>query len=116
MNDWRLEFVIEAFLIIFGITAISLLWRDNLSLTLLLLVSGIVMMGFMYEKGDFTFFIVGAVIGTAGELIAIQYGAWLYSNPSFLSVPVWLPLAWGYVVVLIKKIAGTLSRAFEIKL
>jgi hypothetical protein len=56
------------------------------------------------EWGAPHFFVFGAIIGLIAEVVAVHFGAWQYTNPSLLRVPIWLPIAWGFVVVLIKRI------------
>jgi len=39
--------------------------------------------------------ILGGILPTFGEMLAVHKGVWNYSNPNILGVPLWLPLAWG---------------------
>ena len=65
---------------------------------------------FWHTKHDAYFFVTGAIIGPLGEIICISSGVWSYVNPSFLGIPLWLPFAWGFATMLIKRIAETLVR------
>ena len=48
-------------------------------------------------------------IGKA-EAVAIKFGAWQYSNPTALGVPIWLPLLWGSAIVFIKRFSETVLK------
>ncbi len=62
-----------------------------------------------HTRGDFTFYVVGFVLGPAGEFVVVYFGAWHYAKPFYL-LPIWLPLLWGIFILLVKKIAETLVR------
>ncbi len=59
---------------------------------------------------DLIFFLTGAVVGPVAEIVCVHFGAWQYVTPSFLGIPVWLPVAWGFATTLIGRFAGTLTR------
>lgn len=88
-----------------GILFIVLFYQNNILLTALLLVAWLFALKFWHKKHDAYFFIVGAIVGPIGEIIAIYFGVWQYANPSFLGIPMWLPFVWGLAIVLIKRIA-----------
>ena len=104
------EVVLEIILFTAGIASISLFYENNLLLTLLLAVMLFAGMKFWHKKRDFSYFISGAVIGPAAEIICVYFGVWQYSNPSFLGIPMWLPLIWGLGTILIKRIAETIEK------
>ena len=97
------ELVFEIILFSVGVVAISLFYDNNLLLTAILLVVSLFGMKVWYKLHDSYFFITGAIIGPIGEIVAIYFGAWQYANPTFLGIPIWLPLFWGLAVVLIKR-------------
>ncbi len=84
---------------------ISFFYADNIIVTALLLLTLAVGMKFWYKKHDVYFFVVGTVLGPIGEVVAIYFGAWQYTNPTFLGIPMWLPIVWGLAAVLIKRIS-----------
>ncbi|MBI2131026.1 DUF2878 family protein [Candidatus Woesearchaeota archaeon] len=104
------EVVLEIILFSLGIASISLFYENNLLLTLLLALMFFAGMKFWHKKQDFFYFISGAVIGPIAEVICIYFGVWQYVNPSFLGIPVWLPLIWGLGTILIKRIAETIQK------
>lgn len=93
-----------------GIAIISFFWRDNLLLLSLLALACLIGMKSWYRKHDIYFFVAGAIVGPAAEIVCVHFGTWQYTNPTLLGIPVWLPLAWGLAVMLIKRIAGTFVK------
>ena len=99
--------ILEILLFSVGVTLISALHARNLVLAFLLLVVWSVGIKFWHKKQDIVFFVVGGILGPLVEIIAVYFGAWQYTNPSFLGIPLWLPFAWGLGAVLIKRISET---------
>ncbi len=62
------------------------------------------------DNEDHVFYIAGAIIGSLTEIIATRAGIWSYTLPTFLNIPVWLPFAWGFAVVLIIRIGQAFVR------
>jgi len=93
--------------ILFGVSTlfIVLFYQNNVLLSVLLLVAWLFALKFWHKNHDAYFFVVGAIVGPIGEIVAVSFGVWQYANPSFLGIPIWLPLVWGLAVVLIKRIA-----------
>ncbi len=106
----RRELLLEVLLFCFGMLFISLFYLDNILLTLLLIMGWSVGIKFWHRKDDFYFFLSGAVVGPIGEIVCIHFGAWKYTNPSFLGIPIWLPFAWGLAMMLIKRVAETFLK------
>lgn len=63
-----------------------------------------------YDREDKIFFLVAALVGPLAEIAAAYRGAWTYTRYDFLLIPVWLPLAWGVVIVAIKRISNLISE------
>lgn len=53
-------------------------------------------------------FLITGIAGSVAEITAIQMGAWQYTDPAFMGIPLWLPLVWGsagmYISILSKKL------------
>jgi hypothetical protein len=97
------ELFFELILFFSGIILISLLYTNNILLTFLLVLIWSIGIKGWYKHHDVYFLVSGAIIGTVAEIICIYFGVWKYANPIFLGIPLWLPLAWGLAVVLIKR-------------
>jgi len=99
------ELLFDIILFVVGILLIVLFYLDNFLLTALLFITWIFGLKFWYKKHDSYFFVIAAIVGPIGEIVAIGFGVWQYANPTFLGIPLWLPLAWGLFAVMIKRIA-----------
>ena len=93
-----------------SITLISILYTDNILLTFLLVMILLIGIKGWYKRHDIYFLIAGAIIGPVGEAICIYFGAWGYTNPTFLGIPMWLPLVWGSAVTVIKRFVETFVK------
>jgi uncharacterized membrane protein YoaT (DUF817 family) len=78
-------------------------WPAILAATLLLVWAVIFLS--RHERHDLAFFLVGIAAGLVGEIAIVASGAWTYPPPTILGIPVWIPIAWGVVVLSIKRIA-----------
>ncbi|NMJ77346.1 hypothetical protein GLU64_02965 [Nanohaloarchaea archaeon] len=78
----------------------SLLYQSSLILTALLAaVSGAPLI-LWNKREDLFFYSTGFVGGPLAEIICIYFGAWSYSSPDLLGIPLWLPFAWGKVTLI----------------
>lgn len=91
-----------------SILIVIFVWRSNIAVTAVVIGCYVVRYFFAPNREDHVIFAAGAVLGTTAEIIATKVGIWSYTIPTFLNIPVWLPFAWGYVSVLIVRIAQSL--------
>jgi hypothetical protein len=66
---------------------------------------------FWHRPGDLVLFYIAAACATAGEWVCVQRGLWTYRSlyvPE-LGVPVTLPLAWGFAVLIIARSGAVLT-------
>ncbi len=82
-----------------GLFAIKALYLHNLLLFLLLLV--LVGLTLWSRKSLFKLFfaLFAMILGVLGESLCTRAGLWVYANPSYLRLPIWLPLAWALAMV-----------------
>ena len=112
------ELFFDLILIWYAIFMVFNFWRSNFFLTLALILGWLVAIRLWHKKEDILAFIVGALMGSVGEINAVAFGAWSYSNPDIFGIPFWLPLFWGYYAVLLKKVYVALDqnkRFFSLK-
>lgn len=67
----------------------------------------------VYTFRDKVLYLCAFVMGPVAELASIALGAWVYSYPGHFVFPLWLPFAWGFVVVMITKIAESIALEFS---
>lgn len=108
------ELLLEIAVFLIGLGSISLFYTNNLLILVLAAAPAIIGMRFWYKKNDIYLFLTGAVIGPSAEIVCIHFGVWSYANPTAAGIPLWLPVAWGVAVVLIKRIHDTLTKLLKL--
>jgi uncharacterized membrane protein YoaT (DUF817 family) len=92
--------------------SIGLLWRDNLSLLMAVIVQASISLLFWHDRFDAHFFIVITVFGTIAELAFVHFGVWQYANPTLLGIPVWFPPAFGTAALTAERLVRTMMRGY----
>lgn len=109
-NNAIKEFFLGIGIFLSSLLVISFFYKNNLMLTVLVIIITLTYFKFLYKNHDIFLFLTGTAIGVCGEIVFIHFGAWQYTNPSFLGVPLWLPFAWGFTVMVIRNIAESLAE------
>jgi hypothetical protein len=68
-------------------------------------------LAFAAAPGDWAFALVAAVAGPAVEAAIHAIGAFDYTEPDFLGIPIWLPVLWANGGLAIRRIFGPLGPA-----
>lgn len=106
-----MELIAEAAVFLGCLAAVVLLYRRPCALAAVMAATAAVAVyAWPNRRLNLIILGVGAVVGGVGEIVCSNAGAWQYAYPTFLGIPLWLPVAWGLVVVLIRQIADTLTR------
>lgn len=95
------------------VASIGLLWRDNMLLFIVILVEGMVALGFWHDRYDLSVFLVIAVLGSLAEAVFVHFGVWRYANPTLLGVPLWFPVAFGTTALIGKRLVCTITGMWE---
>ena len=93
--------------------SIVLLWRDNMLLFIVILIEGMVALGFWHDRYDLSVFLVIAVLGSLAEAVFVHFGVWRYANPTLLGVPLWFPVAFGTSALIGKRLVCTITSMGE---
>ena len=99
------DVLLVAGLIIYLIISISLMYRNNILLTALIVAGCTMSFWLWHQKEDIYCFVIAMILCPVGEIIFIHFGAYVYSNPSFLGIPIWLIPLYGLVVLLVRRLA-----------
>ncbi|HLC55586.1 MAG TPA: hypothetical protein VJJ75_03565 [Candidatus Nanoarchaeia archaeon] len=105
---WRALFeLVKAIAISLGIAVICLalvatLWQQPLALAISLLIVSWWVLSWHKQKEELLLYIIIGIGGPLGEIIAIHFGAWSYSLPQVIGIPIWLPPLWALAGVLTK--------------
>ncbi len=103
----------EIFALFALVLTMALFWKHNIALTALYLLTFVVLIFVLHNKEDLTLFLIAAIFFQIGEIIMVYSGAWTYNNPSYLGIPIWITLSWGYSVIIIKKLAETIHKLYN---
>ncbi len=63
-------------------------------ITVLIILSA-VFVWLQWSRETLVIFLVVAFLGPLSEIAAIYFGAWIYTTPVLLGIPLWLPFLWG---------------------
>jgi hypothetical protein len=104
-----MEFAAFSLLVAF----VVLLWRDNLLLSIIMLVECLIALALWHDRLDLSFFLIIAVLGSLAEAVFVHFGVWHYANPTFLGIPLWFPLAFGTTGLIGGRLARTIAEMWE---
>lgn len=85
----------------------ALMWQRPVALTLVYAVAAAGLLWWRHSRADLVYFFVPFVLGPAGELFAVQGGAWGYDGAGML--PIWLPFVWGLAGLFMKNVSEALA-------
>jgi uncharacterized membrane protein len=100
----------DLFIFFFIMFFVILVWKNNIAVTAIILGFYFLRYILWPNREDHIIFIAGAILGSTAEIIATHAGVWNYTLPTFLNIPIWLPFAWGFVSVLIIRVAQCVKR------
>ncbi len=109
---WR-ELTLEMVAFSLLVLAVSTLWRDNLLLTLVMLVEVTLALLLWHDRQDVSFLLVVGGMGSLAEAAFVRSGAWHYANPSLLGVPIWFPVAFGTAGLILGRLTRTIAAFWE---
>ena len=93
------------------VCSILLLWGNPLLLTLVLIITSAVIIWSGKNRGkDICLYVAVFFIGSLTEAVAIFFGAWKYSLPNIIGIPIWLPFGWGSTGVSTERIYLEINR------
>ncbi len=96
---------IESLPILIGIIITGLFWDNNVLLAAIYAVFIAGILKLKYVKGEIFVFIYGVVIGLIVEVVGTSVSGYQsFTNPYFAGIPLWLPLVWGYGLLLMGRI------------
>ena len=95
-------------LFVFGLyilAVVPLFGQYSLLETILLSAGSAALLIYCRGKERLIAFIIAAVLGPFAEYLSVAHDIWEYKVPSPFILPLWLPLVWGYLVVLFRELA-----------
>jgi hypothetical protein len=89
------KFVISTILALAILLATSFFWNQSLIVVVTLIILSILMFLVEPNRSNAVLYFYGFIFGPISEAIAIHFGAWHYTFPLIVSIPIWLPFVWG---------------------
>ena len=111
MNDKVKDLLIQT-IALFLILFLFIITHNEAIITISIIVLMAIMFKIKYHKGEWLFFISGAVIGflfeaSADLIFKLQY----WENATLLGLfPIWLPLMWGYGFIFIRRLGNLIVK------
>ena len=95
---------ISVLVFISSIVVTSLFWKNNILLFIILLILSLIILYIDNFKFLKTYICCG-LFGAFAEIVAVTTNPWIYTNPSIMRIPIWLPLLWGIASISFIKVA-----------
>jgi hypothetical protein len=93
-----------------GIALVGMLHDQEILLLVAFIVGVSVYFKKYWNQFDFILFMMGFIFGPLADMVAIPLGAWEYTNHLYFIFPLWYPIAFGIMLVLLKRIAFQVSE------
>ena len=81
-------------------------FRSEVAITIFAVIIIAITFRMKHEKRELTLFLFGCVMGIIFELTGNYLLNQKWGEASFFTIPVWLPLTWGYGFVIIRRIGN----------
>lgn len=108
-NSKTKEIIIELIPILIVLLLLCL-FRNEIAITILTLLAIIFTFTIKYQKNEAYIFLFGLIIGIILELIGNFLLGQSWPDASFFSIPIWLPLTWGYGFIIIRRIGDIIIK------
>ncbi len=104
------KIVLESIPILIMLSLVYFIKDDHiLALSYIFLIVGF--FNVHYEKNDLKMFFLGLILMTFFEFVFLKVGIEKFNRTTLLNImPIWLPLFWGYVFVVIKRVSLLLNE------
>jgi uncharacterized membrane protein YoaT (DUF817 family) len=102
-KETKRDQVLAVVSIVVVVILIALFWENNFVLLLFVAAYTAFLLTIWHEVQDLRCLIFVVIVGTASEIVSVYFGAWTYNNPTFLGIPIWLPLTWGIAVLCLRR-------------
>jgi len=110
----RREILFEIFVSVYLVAVVVSCWRSPVIASFLLAVCILFQLRFWREKSDAATIIAAALLGTPSEMVCVHYGVWTYDAPGLiLGIPIWIPLVWGALFCLFRRLSITAVEFFS---
>jgi hypothetical protein len=89
------KFILTCPLALLTLVVPSFLSVNQILSAVLLICISILMLSLEWNRKYLILFLAVSISGPIAEAVAIYFGAWAYTKPLFIGIPIWLPFVWG---------------------
>lgn len=105
MRKKLVKVFLETLPILTGVLLSYLFWQNNLVLFAIYLTLSLGLIFWHKDRTEFVIFGYGLIVGLVVEIIGTKISGYQsFTKPDFGGIPLWLPVAWGYGFVAIKRV------------
>lgn len=108
----KILIIIEFLFFLIEALSVMFLYKNQIVLLTLLSISSIIYLLILKNYKYLLVFVLAMIIGPIAEIGAILNGGWYYTQTSFLIIPLWLPFAWGIVILFISRLCDFIYLLF----
>ena len=112
MNSELKKFLTTCLLAILTLLIPSFFGSNSFMSVALLSVVGILMLCVDWNLKHLIYYVAVFISGPLAESLAIHFGAWTYTQPIFIGVPIWLPFVWGNAGLYVLRLKSFIDSAF----
>jgi prepilin signal peptidase PulO-like enzyme (type II secretory pathway) len=84
--------------------------RGEIALFILILLASFITFKIKFHKKELYLFLFGFIMGIIFELIGNFVLGQSWPDASFFTIPIWLPLSWGYAFIVIRRIGNIIVK------
>ena len=110
-KGWAIAYLM--FMYILLILFLSFLWRDNVAVFIIISVLLFINILIFHSKEDIYYILILSVVASISEMVITASGAWYFNNPTFLNIPFWLAIGYGYLGLIVRRTAVTVNNYFR---
>lgn len=105
------EILIQIASLLLAFIILTITKGNEMIFTLTIILILLINFKIKYNKGEWTLFFIGLLLGFFIEVIlGLVYRMQYWENSILLGVPLWLPIVWGYAFVFMRRIGNTIVR------
>ena len=106
------EITLQILPILGGVVLSYFFWWNNIVLALIYTLAIVLILITKYYPGDVHALVIGFILGLIVEIPGTFISGYQsFTNPDFLGIPMWLPIAWAYGFMFMKRIGVSIYLA-----
>ncbi len=85
--------------------------KNEIVIAIILVTNLLISFRFIYYKNEWKLFFVGGIFGFIIEILGdFIYKLQYWENGSLFGIPLWLPIMWGYITIILRRIGNWIVK------